>query len=624
MGVAVAPSNNAPPDRSHAVSLNNAEGTSVCGSTVEQGQELTIEVDATLAALVSDDGWSQGLGPNYIVEATNSYLQETAETATQERGCANTRVVNPGASSTVFPLQAGEMVVRLMAAYSFGQVWASEECVVTVTGSRTVAQHAGYLVDNASWEGADDALKSMPYELSVEGLVSGAASGYSVLENLEDGSFAVKYAIDEADAGQVTTLLESLSSETMDVQVSISGFESEDGSTVDLISLSQCTSSATCDGFFSVPTDLTCIAEGICIESSVVDEAAGTLTTIIVTSDDSWFGIGFTTPGGGMNGGGAGSDIFACSAEGLRRFLVTERDNPGTSASSTETIVEDAEDAEIVKNLCVLDTEAGTGRMTFTRDLDGVRPIVPGQAQAIIYARGPLGLQTLTSPHPSGRRGEVSLDLTDVSGGVTTTKQTAPAILWLHIICMSLSWGLCLPLAVVIAALTRSIGPRGTWFSYHKTLARVGWTLQTMGAIFGAYYAEVYSDHLQFAHTKLGLFVVIAGFLQPLSALVRPHPPKGGWPGGEKPAGRTLFELYHRGVGWTAVICGMVNVFLGAKLVMDLSFKDVTKNVPISIGSIGVALFFVVAGWSMTQEKTVVEEEATPPKSQNSLDLAAQ
>jgi len=275
-----------------------------------------------------------------------------------------------------------------------------------------------------------------------------------------------------------------------------------------------------------------------------------------------------------MNGGGSGSDIFVCSSEGLQRFLVTVKDNPGETGTVLQEIEEDAEEDEVIQNICILDAEAGTGRMTFTRTLDqGPRPITPGESQAIIWARGPLGEQDLVNKHPANRRGEVQLDLTNVSGGVSQTKTSVPWILWFHIVCMMLSWGLLLPLAVILANRTRQIGPAGRWFMYHKHLARTGWTLQTAGVIFGIFYCEVYSAHFNYFHTIFGIIIAISGFLQPISAVIRPHPPKDGWDNGKSTA-RIAFEVYHKGVGWSATVCGMINVFLGAVLAMDLRLED--------------------------------------------------
>ena len=476
-----------------------------------------------------------------------------------------------------------------------------------------MAQQAGYLVDNASWEANAAELATMPYQLSAEQLLAGSSSGYSLLAVQEDGTtFAVKYAIDASDVGLVTSFLETLDANTVDVQVFVTGFEQEDSSSpvsVDLIDLSPCTSAATCEGFFSPPTDQVCLNPGLCIESSVVNEDAQTLTTTIVSDDASWIGVGFSTPGGGMTGGGAGSDMFVCSSAGLQRFLVTARSNPANSAVTSETLPQNDPDDENIESLCVLDVAANTGRMTFTRGLaEAPRAITVGLPQAIIWARGP-GEQALTSPHD--RRGEVRLDLTNLSAGASVTKREAEWILWCHIVFMSVSWGLLLPLAVVIANRTRNVtgSKPGMWFQWHKVLSRLGWTFSTMGVLFIVYYVEVYADeHLSSEHAKLGVFVAIAGFLQPISAVLRPHPPKGGWPNESKPISRILFEAYHKGVGWTTMICGMVNVFLGARLAKDLDFEAVVSNVPVSIGFIGSGLFAVFFLWSIVQPDNVLSK----------------
>lgn len=597
MGVPVQPAENAPDAEQHTILVNDlTTSESICGTTVQQGEEVALVVDPTLVSLVTDPSWTQGGGPNYIVEVTNALIQNPD--SLNERGCDESRMVNPDASTTIVPLIPGEMVVRLLSAYQFGQVTASEECTVTVTGNREIVRHTGYLVDNASFQ-SNSSLATMPYTLTAQQIIDGFESGFSVLEMQEDGTFSIKYSISNTE--KVVKFLERLNQDDSDIQVSLIGFETEDDRAVQVASLTRCTSSTSCEGFYTIPTDQpdqVCLTDGLCVASSVVDEEAGTITVTIESNDDSWFGIGFSTPGGGMNAGGAGSDIFLCSQEGLRRFVVTQRANPGNTAASTEVLQQDDPEDELIKNLCVLDTEENTGRMTFTRSLaGGLRPITPGTAQALIFARGPIGEQTLSSQHPTGRRGQVELDLTNLDSGVSVVKLEAEKILWWHIVFMSLSWGLFLPLAVVIASCTRNVtgGRPGAWFQWHKTLARIGWTLQTLGALFGIYYCEVYTDHFQFDHTKLGIFVAMAGFFQPISAVFRPHPPKEGWPEGKTPILRTIFEVYHKGIGWTAVVCGMVNIFLGADLVKDLGFEDITKNVPISLASIGAALFAIIA-----------------------------
>eukprot|EP00549_Striatella_unipunctata_P018964 CAMPEP_0118687782 /NCGR_PEP_ID=MMETSP0800-20121206/8570_1 /TAXON_ID=210618 ORGANISM="Striatella unipunctata, Strain CCMP2910" /NCGR_SAMPLE_ID=MMETSP0800 /ASSEMBLY_ACC=CAM_ASM_000638 /LENGTH=620 /DNA_ID=CAMNT_0006584997 /DNA_START=413 /DNA_END=2275 /DNA_ORIENTATION=+ len=592
MGESVSASSAAPPAQQHVISASDNSGTEVCGRTVQQGESITVDVDDNLVATVSANGWDGFVGPNFIVETENAYMQPLAGAQEDERGCSNTRLSNPTADLTVVPLNTGTMTIRLLSAYEYGQVYASPECTMEVAGSRTVVQMSGFLVDITSFE-TDATLATMPYELTVGQLLN--ATAFGILEKTEDeGEFVIKYQLDAEGNSQAIELLESMDDTSANnVQVSITGFEaSSSAEVVEVLALTSCASSSTCDGFFSIPTDQVCITDGLCVESSVLDMDAGTLTTTIVSNDGSWFGIGFSTPGGGMTGGGAGSDIFVCSSEGLRRFVVTAKTNP--SSQSTEIITEDAANAEEIKNLCVL--EAGSGRMTFTRTLAGAREIIPNEAQAIIWARGP-GEQSLSTRHD--RRGEVSLDLTNVSGGVATTKQTPEWILWLHIVFMSLSWGILLPMGAVIANRTRNVGKPGAWFVWHKSLGRIGWTLQTIGALCAIYYAEVYAGaHFEFTHAKYGIFIVVAGFLQPISAVLRPHPPKGGWPDGNKSPARWAFEAWHKGFGWTTVISGFINVILGVKLVGDLGFESTASTVPIILVIVGFAFFagFMVMG----------------------------
>jgi len=293
MQVAVAPSANAPADQRHTLGLSadlssdaSDTFTDLCGSTANQGDALSIQVDPALVGAVSASGWAAGVGPNYILEAEGGVIEAPLDIDPADKGCQGSRQVNPHVAPTVYPLQAGTMVVRLLSAYTFGQVWASPECTVTIEGTRTVAQHDGYLVDNASWEASSE-LASMPYTLSADQLLEGASSGFSVLELSGEDEFSVKYTLDEAANNKAATFLQSLAENATDIQVSVAGFvESEN--TVSLVSLSSCASADTCDGFYTVPTDQVCLGPGLCIESSIVDEVAGTLTTTI-TSDDGAF-----------------------------------------------------------------------------------------------------------------------------------------------------------------------------------------------------------------------------------------------------------------------------------------------------------------------------------------------
>ena len=182
-------------------------------------------------------------------------------------------------------------------------------------------------------------------------LLAGQSFGYSSLQQQGAGTFTVKAALDASGNDKVVKYLQSIDTASSNIQLTNVGFESPDASSIEVFTTDSCMSASTCDGYYqagSDSTDQVCIADGLCIESSVVDETEQTLTTTITSDDGSWFGIGFSTPGGGMAAGGAGADIFVCSKEGLRRFAtVTQKNNPESSAN-IELITEDSPDSETV------------------------------------------------------------------------------------------------------------------------------------------------------------------------------------------------------------------------------------------------------------------------------------
>lgn len=92
----------------------------------------------------------------------------------------------------------------------------------------------------------------------------------------------------------------------------------------------------------------------------------------------------------------------------------------------------------------------------------------------------------------------------------------------------------------------------------------------------------------------------MVGTLQPLNAFVRPHPFDEQ---GNKTTARRVWEIVHKGLGWCAVVAGMINVVVGILLIRQKSYDELTVMLPtvlaaLSISSIGVALLFHFAGFT--------------------------
>lgn len=206
--------------------------------------------------------------------------------------------------------------------------------------------------------------------------------------------------------------------------------------------------------------------------------------------------------------------------------------------------------------------------------------------------------QTTATGNDNGGTLEVET-LTVFSDG-PIVRRNIPAALWVHMLLMVWAWGALLPWGAVLANRLRNEpgAKAGAWFRMHKKLQVVGWVLQILGFIAAVLYCQFYAAHFVSNHTIIGMTVVAIGTLQPLNALLRPHPPADGWPNGVKPLGRRIWEAVHKGLGWGAILLGVVNICLGIRLVFQMGFKLSIVVVPSAFLGLGVlpALVFLIAG----------------------------
>jgi protein-S-isoprenylcysteine O-methyltransferase Ste14 len=102
-------------------------------------------------------------------------------------------------------------------------------------------------------------------------------------------------------------------------------------------------------------------------------------------------------------------------------------------------------------------------------------------------------------------------------------------------------------------------------FLLHRIIQVVGLVLALAGFIIALIKFESLDLDVpeQRNHRALGITVMIFGLLQPLNALVRPHPPKEGE---KKPPLRLGWEILHKGLGYLALILAVVTIFLGLKV----------------------------------------------------------
>lgn len=127
---------------------------------------------------------------------------------------------------------------------------------------------------------------------------------------------------------------------------------------------------------------------------------------------------------------------------------------------------------------------------------------------------------------------------------------------------MTVSWGILLPLGVIVARFYRhkepTTGPKAWWFVRHQLSQYGGLLLATVGFAL-AIYMKWHTQHFDSVHAKLGLTVMIIGLLQPLNAFIRPKP-------GDKY--RAIWSFCHKNLGYGAIVLAMPTIFLGLRIIV--------------------------------------------------------
>jgi len=147
------------------------------------------------------------------------------------------------------------------------------------------------------------------------------------------------------------------------------------------------------------------------------------------------------------------------------------------------------------------------------------------------------------------------------------------SVIYAHGSLMLIGWGVLLPMGVVFAKLFKH-RPDGLWFKIHRGLQITGLTFAIIGWAIALKNFSVFDDPGLPSHThgSLGMTVMAIGILQPLNALIRPHPPAEGE---EKPFPRAAWEVWHKSMGYTACILALVTIAYGTTLVPTVSVQRI-------------------------------------------------
>jgi hypothetical protein len=128
------------------------------------------------------------------------------------------------------------------------------------------------------------------------------------------------------------------------------------------------------------------------------------------------------------------------------------------------------------------------------------------------------------------------------------------------------------------------------WFRIHKVCQVAGLLLAISGWVIALRNFNVLADigYNNYRHGICGMVTMVLGLLQPLNAVIRPHPPKEGE---VKATARIVWEVLHKGSGYTALLLAVATIALGTTILPEPD-DQTAFQIAYGAGCIGT-LFFV-------------------------------
>jgi len=176
------------------------------------------------------------------------------------------------------------------------------------------------------------------------------------------------------------------------------------------------------------------------------------------------------------------------------------------------------------------------------------------------------GTSLTLAQHTTTARASTGGELNLLTGEVTLIEEDLTLQI-VHGVLMWLAWAILASVGIFSSAF-RSFLPKGPiWFKIHRGVQASVVVIDLIGFIIAIVFtAQNGNPHFANPHMIIGLCVTILAILQPVNAWFRAHPPSDGWPGGEKPTKRVVWEWIHKGFGYITWILGCVTVMLGLLL----------------------------------------------------------
>ncbi|KAK1567103.1 hypothetical protein Q3G72_008249 [Acer saccharum] len=140
-----------------------------------------------------------------------------------------------------------------------------------------------------------------------------------------------------------------------------------------------------------------------------------------------------------------------------------------------------------------------------------------------------------------------------------------------------ISWGILLPIGILIVRYTKECTENRIWFYAHMICQSLGYTAGIVGAAIG-FYLGVKSHGIQYdAHKSIGIVLFVLGFIQVLAGKLRP---------GVEHNLRKKWKIYHLGIGYLVIMLSVTNIFKGFFILKAMKIWMLTY--------VGFVIFFLV------------------------------
>jgi len=214
----------------------------------------------------------------------------------------------------------------------------------------------------------------------------------------------------------------------------------------------------------------------------------------------------------------------------------------------------------------------------------------------------------------SGGVGGSILDSIAVGASASGSGSSLRTTHFIHASLMMVSWGFLLPSGTLLAKFYKH-RPDGLWYKLHRSIQMMGLLLALIGWIIALINFNVFKDYgfRNYQHGICGMVVMILGLVQPLNALIRPHPPSN--PDEAKSTKRWLWEIWHKSSGWMAVGLAVPTIVLGTLSLPNLEDQS-TLQMGYGIGCIGglllllACIFYDKKTFEMMREKPSNEKDS--------------